>query len=164
ALRVPADEEPMEFYRPAMRHPDPKIRFAAVDVINKILRDKSAAARAIADVLTDPNRGVRLAAVDAQGRVHNPETVATLIRCLDDADVAARRVAMNYLANVKYVPAMPRIAEHLRDDGEAVAAELIKFGPAAENVAIAKAGADSDAKTRLAALTVLDSIGTKASL
>jgi HEAT repeat protein len=59
---------------------------------------------------------------------------------------------------------MPRIAEHFRDDGEAAAAELVKFGPAAENVTIAKARADADATTRLAALAVLNTIGTKASL
>lgn len=254
ALRIPAGQDPLEFYRPAMRHPDPKIRFAAIDVINKIMRDKGQAARTVADVLTDPNRGVRLAAVDAQGRARNPETIANLIRCLDDADglvresavralakfkdescidalaahvaddestvrtalaefgpekkeriakafiglfthaepktriaalraviadgsarseilpliddpdIAVRRVAMNYLANVKYAPAMPRIAEHLRDDGEAAATELVKFGPAAENITIAKARADSDATTRLCALAVLNSIGTKASL
>src|SRR5207248_9413164 len=129
ALRVPAGEEPMEFYRPAMRHPDPKIRFAAVDVINKILRDKSAAARAIADVLTDPNRGVRLAAVDAQGRVHNPETVATLIRCLDDADGAIRASAVRALAKFKDESCIEALAAHVADDETTVRDALAEFGP-----------------------------------
>jgi len=107
--------------------------------------------------------GERMKAIDAIAGTDSKAATGLLMDQLADGDAEVRRAAMGRLAEMKYAAAIGPIAERLRDDSEAAAKALVKFGPDAEKAVTPKV-ATGEQPVRLAALGVLKEIGGAQSL
>jgi HEAT repeat protein len=94
----------------------------------------------------------------------DPATAAPLLAAyVGDSDATVRTAAIGLLADLRYEPAIAPIVERLRDDPDAAAQALIKFGAPAEAAVAAKL-TDGEPKQRLLVMQILRSIATPASL
>jgi HEAT repeat protein len=86
-----------------------------------------------------------------------------LLPLITDGEAAIRALAMSQLASIKYAPAVPQVADRLREDPEAATKALVAYGSVAERGAAEKLQ-DGDPKVRMLSLAVLMQIGTRQSL
>ncbi|HSI36681.1 MAG TPA: HEAT repeat domain-containing protein [Tepidisphaeraceae bacterium] len=128
AMPVPPDQDPVEFYRPGLRQPNPLVREATIQTLMQLSTEKRpAAAAAVAELVGDPELRVRLAAVRAQESTRHDGTAAALTRALGDADSAVREVAIRAIARVPSEAAVDPLVNLFPRHAAAVRATLGAF-------------------------------------
>jgi HEAT repeat protein len=155
-LRPRAGDDPVAFYRPALRRPERAVRLAGIDLLRRLPAQwRREAAGAVGELAHDPDTLVRVAAVASQAWSRDSASVGNAIGALDDEHPVVRAVAVRALAVLQDPAAIGPLADRLTRLGHAAVEALAAYG-AEHSPAIAKALLphvnDGDAKLRLAVI------------
>jgi len=130
-MAVPVGEDPVLFFKPGLREPDPRRREVTIRVLANLPTDKqSAAAAAIAEVIGDTDVSVRQAAVRAQAIARHDGTVSTLVRALADNDSAVQDIAIRVLSRTPAEEAVDPLVQLFPRHPAAVKQTLLAMGAA----------------------------------
>jgi HEAT repeat protein len=126
----------------ALKHPNPQIRYNAIDLLIRLGKNAKFAAPHLRDLLKDPHPSVRIKAAEALWKIEQPAPgplLTVLTEAAKEEEEGFRTAALAVLTEMgeKAKPALPTVKKGLKDKAFAVKLQAIRaagaMGPAAKS-------------------------------